>query len=746
MATLLTLVGLQPAAVAATAKTLARRQPLHQVALFHTSKTAPVAARLQQFLATLKPAPRVLCRQIAVSEGDATAPQPWEAIRIFLEKPGLPEPIYYDLSPGLNFQVAQIAFHLGQDVRLQPLYGTYKEVINLATGERWHKENIGLAPLLRLYGLQTEPPLNQLPEEGFVTNLTITVPGQNKLILEYATEYKGYLHILARCWRKDRKKPWKNSFSPLVGALDQEVLPPPRRSKNELYILKQRTRQLAAIVENPARLNHLHPVLTVATNDLAVARRLQSYGIRCFFLVGNQQEADKLAAQGLRGFPETTKITKIWKQLRQEPPGVSRPDPEEPCLDLTPGPVAIQSQPVAAESWQGPPLVTALGNDPTATLIALCTHQPREAILLVDRETPWLGAMASRLAAQIAQLGVQQLTFWSVDLSGQIEQEDSFLARLTADPATIWHINISPGSKAQAWRLSLMARQHANIQLWSLHQGQSQAVPLFSYASVAPLPLQHPPILLEVACRRGPDFDYELTLNDLQARKDCLIKMMLILSHLSVPSGVCLPNNFTWQPDIELPLDNTSGIRCLAIKDQGKKKIFKFLVRYRRQECEVEYPSYIGTGYWLEPLVAVAFLNASTSREPYVLEDLVTGLRLYQTKGKIKTPLVEIDVILYWQQQHIAVSCKSGKIEETDRQEIITEARRTLGRFALPVLVRGGIPHARAKEVAEASIHREPLEIGLSLLKDAGYLRDLIERALQAKRTTAPSPASRGAP
>jgi hypothetical protein len=93
---------------------------------------------------------------------------------------------------------------------------------------------------------------------------------------------------------------------------------------------------------------------------------------------------------------------------------------------------------------------------------------------------------------------------------------------------------------------------------------------------------------------------------------------------------------------------------------------------------------------------------------------------------------------MQWKGQFIAISCKLGtKPDELDKwqTEIMAEARAGLGRFALPVLVRGGIPDKDARDIAGDSIEKGFLEIGLTLLNDQGLLNRLVEQALEGNQT-----------
>ena len=99
----------------------------------------------------------------------------------------------------------------------------------------------------------------------------------------------------------------------------------------------------------------------------------------------------------------------------------------------------------------------------------------------------------------------------------------------------------------------------------------------------------------------------------------------------------------------------------------------------------------------------------------------------------------DIDIALLWKKHYVGISCKLAANEEKldeARSEIMAETRAGLGRFALPILVRGGINRGIAVREAEKSLPREPMEIGLCLLDDPNTLSNLMEEALKAKQTT----------
>lgn len=722
MSTLFTLVGKQPAAVAVTVKTLLKHKNLQHVILLHTTQTQAQAERLTDFFATLPNKLAVATHCVLTDSRDAgTLPFAWEVIHKCLQDNDLPKPRYFDASSGLNYQVASIAYFAAQDasmaaVKLQPLYATFNQLINLHTSaEKWDLEDIGLNNLLTLFNLRSRP--NNLSSSGPVSNLVILTDNGPVLQLKWAVERRGRLHGLLELKRKHGPN------------IDYQ---------EESHRLKQEARKIAALLETPALINRLEPILTVATNDRNTDNRLRAFGIKRIFNSSNPRQE--------------------WEAGLEQEPGQETAGEVETLLDLSQGPDHL-SLAAGGEPWTGTNLIVALGSDPSATLLAIFTHKPKELIVLVDRETPLVLNVAARLKKLIEEketpFKLAAVTFWPVDILGNTEPAEALHTHLLQSPQTLWDINITPGTKAQTWKLSQIGAQNPeNTRLWSLDTKAQVASPL-SASGVKSLPFQYPPVIIQATCRAGSIKDHGSPLEEIANQKDCLQKMINIVSKKAEQdaNGRCLkPGPWAVNKKIILSISKRKGnkkttekssITCKEINIQKQK--LKFSVVHNKQSCQVEIRSKPEGGFWLEPLIAAAFLSASSQRVPYRIDDMRVGLRpavLYQTEDQDKFR-ADIDIALLWQGQYIGVSCKSfideGDIEELEatRSEIIAETRKTLGRFALPVLVRGGIPPGIAKERAEESIELEPLEIALSLLKDSEYLRNLIELALKAKKTTA---------
>ncbi len=244
MSTLFTLVGKQPAAVAVTVKTLLQQQPdqpLRRVVLLATPQTQQEATRLQDYCTTLSPDLKIDQHVIALDPHRDPAPYlfAWEVIRDELATGEFSTPVYYDTTPGLNYQVALISYHLRQEERLVPLYADYNYLYNLTTDQCWELTDLGLPALLKLYGLRTRPEVSDEP--GMVADLELDLAPRPPLELFRARERKGRFHGLVRIWRQE--------------------LTDEQRRKKESHRLKMLCRRLAQFVETPSLLSFLRPVL-----------------------------------------------------------------------------------------------------------------------------------------------------------------------------------------------------------------------------------------------------------------------------------------------------------------------------------------------------------------------------------------------------------------------------------------------------------------------------------------------------
>ncbi|MFP4453988.1 MAG: hypothetical protein ACLFPI_11575, partial [Desulfobacterales bacterium] len=171
MSSLITLVGQQPSAVAVTVATLAKNVELERVRLMHTKKTQAEAQRLQSYIKEISPkTAKIDLYPISVNLQRSEGEQPtiWDRIDKVLQEKEFPRPVYYDISPGLNFHVALAARNLGEDISgLTPVYADDQHLRCVGGDQRWDLEEVDAASLLKLYGF-TPPEKKLLPAGDIV--------------------------------------------------------------------------------------------------------------------------------------------------------------------------------------------------------------------------------------------------------------------------------------------------------------------------------------------------------------------------------------------------------------------------------------------------------------------------------------------------------------------------------------------------------------------------------------------------
>ncbi len=144
-------------------------------------------------------------------------------------------------------------------------------------------------------------------------------------------------------------------------------------------------RGLDRLIKSPHLLNGLRPVLTVVSNDDGTSRRAATAG----FTV--------IAKPCLKGWtPVTSEIS--------------------PAFGGAPDPVPV---PEPIDQACGNTLLTWLGIDAMTTLIAICSHRPDTAIVLVD-DTPRVVELAHALKQQAGQLPVGRLVIVPCGHAGQL--------------------------------------------------------------------------------------------------------------------------------------------------------------------------------------------------------------------------------------------------------------------------------------------------------------------------------------
>ncbi len=451
------------------------------------------------------------------------------------------------------------------------------------------------------------------------------------------------------------------------------------------------------------------------TNDHVSANRCRAYGLTYI--------------KGYQGPDCPSEVIQTWLAAQQEPPGSRKPGPAEQKVDFSQGPLTV----AGTGTWTGPNLIVALGDDPSATLAAIFTHRPRKLVILVDGQTDRVLAMAGRLQAQAAALGVAEITFCPTNLRGQILELQEFRRQLAGGPC---QVNISPGSKSQTWTLARLPLP--NLELWSLHTTHRVAACLTG--EKAPLPLDLPPIKLQASCVGGKLASEGIPLERIRAQQEFYAACADVIASAS-PYKLLIE----WQPGAKIEdSQKKKSVVCTAISPPTGTMELKVKDGQQEYSGRVLYnPDNPRDGRWFEEVAAGALLYHFPKR----IKDLRIGVRWAWLGSTDAGPhfRTDLDILLRWDNAYVGIECKLGAIKNPDILEdicngVMAETRAGLGRFALPVLLRGSFPRdlQQAAQLTEASIEMEPLEISLAFLAKQRIARigKWIDRALNKRQVT----------
>ncbi len=719
MSTLFTMVGRQPGAIASTAKTLMLNdENLQEIILMPSRTTKLEAERLESYLNLLNPSLKVIPRQIETQFPNKLSddPFPWELINEYTSDKKLSTPIYFDISPGLNYLVALNSYFLKMDdVDVKPIYADYKHLYVLDGSAQWNLENIGFRELLDLHQITADK--YPTPSNQTVCNTRIT--GDHRSVkLKIARERYGRLHGTRDILLDD-----ENADSSAI---------------------KQKVRDIVAINKSSQALNNLRIFFQVITNQKRAVKRLAVHNIRTVFL--------EVHSEGFHSDPTgfIEKIQKYWTEGLETAPGRKAPRDDQNILGLLEKPKELTPGIIKDNRWTGKKLITSLGNDASATLVAAFTHQPTEMIILVDRNTPYVRTIADRIAQMINHFPMKRVVFWPVDIKGEITDKEELEQELIKD---MWIANVSPGTKAQAWQVARLP----NVELWSLLNQRKAAMPL-SQRNANPRHYQLAPILVQAGILQGQPIindtspfgesvkiskrsrNESISFDSLIERKDFLINFMRVVAYRTRKhryGNIVYPDK--WKPGSTFPINKKAStgdkfIRCIRVDTAREEIEFEATYNKNKQTGVIHSPP--NSGQWLEEPVAAAFMAAGGKN----ITDARISIKWPWTgdSGSESFARTELDVILIWKSSYLVVSCKSSPPPEKlkrDRTEIMAEAREGFGRFAIPVIVRAGIKKSKAEQIARDSIYREPLEIGMCLLNQSGLLGDLIDEYLSKKQT-----------
>jgi hypothetical protein len=647
--TWVSLVGLQPSAVAVTLKTWMAVGGLPaRVVLLATPRVEETAKRIADYVRTL--AAEVPCR-IELVEAVAARQRPSD-ILVRLSGDG---PLTFFGDPGLKAHVVEAVRALPETAVV--LHADTDHLYKYQIARPWEREhtrlvNLGLDELLNLYALSVEDADRRsdflaqfLQRNGLQVprgvRSSIRVVGFDGPPLDVAFEARGRLYGLV-----------------VIDSGDEL-----RRSRDLERFQKLRLKANLTVLtplEHVARRAVLAGHRVIRSTTTASARRLDSW------LRGDFLAFDAPAHGG---------------------------QPPAPAVGQAHG-----------RGGDGGNLVTCLGTDPSPTLMSLCTHRPTRAWILYDRTTPKVVEAARRLQRFSRRLPTGSIDFVETDRLGLAIDAAGFRGEFPGGPI---RVDITPGTKGQASALARLP----NADLWSLQGDVPAAVSLDAARS---MPLRAPDLLTQAQIVGGPLINPGWARERVAPNKAFLdlLAQFLVAWIRETPSR-------------ERRLDAVHNMACsggeVLVSPMGVR------VRFDGKEAMSKGEFLTEGGYWLELVVARRCMAAGA-------DEVRGGVKWAWQDGGVRD---EVDVLARFGHLYFVMSCKAGRVQTLLRptREIEAVALRTMGRFAVPVLVRPvATTHAMARTAQE-----EPRAAVLSLasLQHPDALRAMLLAAARDRRTTA---------
>jgi len=729
MSTFFSLVGMQPGAVAASTKTMMMHTDVSHILLFPTKRTIEIAQRLIEFIRNLKPDIEIDLYEIDNFNPEESA---WEAIIKVIKSNSIPGPFYFDTSPGLNFQIARTSFHLQKSqLDVIPLYADNTALHFIEKGTSLMLENIGLDNLLKLHQLKMTTVISPMGKKMPYIQIE-----NNNVKSQFVDlrECHGRLHCVKALL-----------FQEYNGVENSKKL-----QDKEKKVLKNEARGVFDVLKTTQRLNHLHPTMHILTNFFTMRRRLLSRNdLKVYHFDSHlQNNQDKIALI-------QKNLPLLWENISKHDEIKEKRTIQLPkAMRFNKGMINIKS----SGGWKNENLIVNLGSDPASTLLAIFTHQPEELIILVDQYTPIVCAHAEKIKAHKSYILSKNIYFCPTDLKGNIQFRDALEKKLSKGK---WIANITPGTKAQSWQLVRLP----NVEAWSLNNSKKISEPIISQKSESDndhyYDYRLAPIITQTSIQQKEPLYYIIndtwkdmfsgsifikpyhgtSLEEIKNQKEFLFQFACVVATIAQQrKGVFPVHQATWKKNHTLPRGSSEFyLKCLNVKES--KEEITFEVYYNRQKSSGMIHGVPYGGHWLEEVVAGAYLKACGAD----ITDLRVGIKwpwhdqdsATNAKNEFKT---ELDVIFIWRQYYVCISCKLGENKkeiEDIKSEIRAETRECFGRFALPVLVKGGIPGGNeAYNHALNTMDSEPMEISLCLLNRPNDLKNLLELAIYKKSTT----------
>lgn len=645
--TFISLVGYQPSAVATGLASWINAYPnsISRVVLLTTEgvERDQVVVRLKEWMASTYRIQEIeaipICNGL-IAEGNRLPPA--EAIQQWMERNSdSAKQIVFNAKPGLNAHVVTLAQALSEKALfLYPMVGKISTWEIRGGEEHWGEilpANLGLKALLKLYGVrfritgQCSSLITQLvgvaPPGQVAQGLELTYA---KVQLDLAFEKGGFLYVLKVI---DYQKQKTTADGQRTEMADNK--------KN-----RQQVRELQRI-HNQEELNKLQPQVAVLTPHQPVLDRAKEAK---FLRINSKSNGGR---------------DRLLKWMKGNVPGPGHQEGTRKKVKRSnQTPVPSVSKRVSGAGGSGPPLAVCLGNDPSSTLVSLCTHKPKQAWVFYDPDTPTVDDAARRLSDNISRFPVGQVEFIKTDMLGR-----GIVPALNAKQATLSEqirVDISPGTKEQGQALARIA----NAEIWSLvgHTGEATCI---SHPNVKKLSLEAPDILTQAVCVEGDLGDEGKEPLEQGGFFHLLARFWERYLIEKRDKGERYRGGFSLQN-----LDCQSGHlrvdgECVTVK-----------LNHETQVAALDHTTQQG-GNWFEPLVANAFRSAGA-------DEVRWGMKWTWPPGSpFSNPKDEVDVLARFKHRFVAVSCKMGSDTTTAKAKREIEATaKLLGRMCIPILAQ----------------------------------------------------------
>jgi hypothetical protein len=694
MAIFVSLVGFQPSAVAIAVATWSHyRGAPSQMIFLATPQTKSVANRLQTWRADLP--------SEIISIGGSPAAISSELQQLLEKLKG--EPLVFLGDPGPNFLIASVARQLPRNtIFLHADSHALHICQRQGDNEQWDSSplvDLGFDSLLALYELQ------------------------------WKTDRQAAFPVLDACLRRanisvpsrvHRRVTFKNIEHPPF-ALTFE-------SRGQLFGLfeivesdyLQKTREIFA---SEFSFNGLRPRIGVLSPNPYVLERVHSAG----HLAINSQ------AMGLRRLRQ-------WVNGDVPPPGHASTAAKE---DATAKIQAAQGKPMKwqpfrllhhtmntkIQPYEGKPrkapnnldLVVCLGLDPSATLVSLATHKPKQAWVFYDAQNPTIVENAHRLRQSAKFLPVERVEFLPTDHLGK--GITSTLTSLMRSGRS-YRVDVTPGTKAQGCALA----RWTDGELWSQHTQTSEATPLVA----AKLPVRLTAPSLEVCTimnggrlKDGGDLAKELSV----AERQFLRIFVRFLAH--------------WldeHPSSQWRLNQMIDRRCphgSAVVTHQDSRWATLTVKFAEEVVEGVFPA--SGGKWLEQVMLNALTDAGANEvrvgvEWAWSEEIQQRLTAAGKSGHRS----EIDAIARFGHRYLAVSCKVGKdvsLLRAAQREIEAESRLGLGRFCVPALVCPWVDPSMRTHEERGRLRRDAVLLDLKTIAEPETFKRTLDTIFKSRST-----------